>query len=71
MSEKKSLEDRQKELQSQLVTSEGREELQKLAQRYAELSGRVHPIGKSAITYILVHERERGIIEAKQASRAP
>jgi hypothetical protein len=64
MSEKKSLEERQKELQLQLATSEGRDELQKLAFRYAEVSGRLRPPGKSAITYILVHEREKGIIQA-------
>ena len=40
----------------------GREELQELASRYYAASGKLKPAGASAITYILVHERERGLI---------
>jgi hypothetical protein len=62
MTPKKSLSQREKELQSLLATSEGRDELQGLASRYSAASGRVRPEGASIITYILVYERERGLI---------
>ena len=45
-----------------LATPAGREELQELASRYYAASGKLKPAGASAITYILVHERERGLI---------
>ena len=62
MPPKKTLEQRQKELQSLLATPAGREELQELASRYHAASGRLKPAGTSAITYILVYEREQGLI---------
>jgi hypothetical protein len=62
MSLKKSVQQRQKELQALLATPAGREELGRLAARYFEAGGRVRPEGASVVTYILVHERERGLI---------
>jgi hypothetical protein len=56
------LQQREKQLQSLLGTPEGREELQELATRYSAASGKVRPEGTSVITYILVQERERGLI---------
>jgi hypothetical protein len=62
MSQKKILPEREKELQSLLATPAGREELQELASRYGEASHRLRPAGTSVVTYILVHEREQGLI---------
>jgi hypothetical protein len=59
---KPTLQQREKELQTLLAQETGRKELQDLACRYAEMSGRLRPAGKSAITYILVYEREQGLI---------
>lgn len=64
MLEKKTLQDREKELQGLLSTPAGRREVDDLASRYAEKSGKLHPPGKSSITYILVYERELGLIGA-------
>lgn len=63
MSKAKTLDVRQKELQGLLVTPAGRTELEELAARYATSSGRIRPSRTSLITYILVHERERGLID--------
>jgi hypothetical protein len=60
MTPKKSLPQRQKELQELLATPAGRVELRDLEMRYAKESGR--PTGKSVITYILVYERDHGLI---------
>jgi hypothetical protein len=62
MLQKKTLQQRQQELQSWLATLPGRENLQELASKYAAMSGKLHPAGKSAITYILVYERGHGLI---------
>ena len=62
MAAKKTLHEREKELRSLLATPAGRQELQDLASRYQAASGRVKPAGTSVITYILVHERGRGLI---------
>jgi hypothetical protein len=62
MTPKKTLPERQKELQSLLATAAGRAELQELASRYAAASGRLRPGRTSLITYILVHEREHRLI---------
>ena len=59
---KKTLEERENELRSLLATPVGKEELQELASRYSAASGKLRPAGTSAITYILVHEREQGLI---------
>jgi hypothetical protein len=57
---KKTLQQRQQELQSLLATPAGRRELQQLASHYHAASGVLRPEGKSVITFLLVHERERG-----------
>jgi hypothetical protein len=59
---KKTLQQRQKELQSLLATPAGRDELQALGCRYSAASGRERAGKASVITYILVYERERGLI---------
>jgi len=64
MHPKKTLQQREKELQTLLATSAGRTELQELESRYHEASNRLRPSKASAITYILVHERERGLISS-------
>ena len=58
----KTLQQRQKELQGLLGTREGRDELEGLATRYYAAGGRIRVEGTSLVTYILVHERERGLI---------
>jgi hypothetical protein len=60
---KKPLQERQKELQALLATPAGQKELQELESRYGQASGRLKPRGTSIITYILVHEREKGLID--------
>ena len=62
MNPQKTLREREKELQALLATPAGRETLQKLGSRYAEAAGRMRPVKASVITYILVYERERGLI---------
>jgi len=62
MTPKKTLEEREDELRSLLATPAGKEELQQLASRYSATSGKLRPAGTSVITYILVHEREQGLI---------
>ena len=56
------LQQREKQLQSLLGTPDGREGLQELANRYSAASGKVRPARTSLITYILVQEREQGLI---------
>jgi hypothetical protein len=53
---------RVQELQALLSTAAGRQELQEMESRYHAASGRPRPARTSVITYILVHERERGLI---------
>jgi hypothetical protein len=62
MTVKRNLDERQNELRSLLTTPAGRAAVEALAARYAEASGRLRPARTSAITYILVHEKERGLI---------
>ena len=62
MSQTTTLRQRQAELQALLATPAGREELEELEARYRAVGGRLRPAGTSVITYILVHERERGFI---------
>ena len=62
MPPKKTLQQREKELQALLATEAGREELRGLAASYQEAGGRVRPEGTSLVTYILVHEREHGLL---------
>jgi len=56
------LQQREKELQSLLGDPAGRQEFQELASRYHASGGRLRPGRTSVVTYILVHERERGLI---------
>jgi len=58
----KTRDEREKELQTLLSSPEGREQLEELAARYADASGRGKPERASVITYILVHERQHGLI---------
>jgi hypothetical protein len=63
MPQRKTLQERQKELQVLLATPQGQAELEALAGRYYAAGGRARLPRTSVITYILVHERERGLIE--------
>jgi hypothetical protein len=58
----KTLQQREKELQSLLATPAGQRELSELEDRYQTASAMLKPHGTSAITYILVHERNQGLI---------
>src|SRR5690349_1027168 len=62
MAPKKTLQQREAELQSLLATPAGQEEVHELASRYLEASDRLRPARTSVITYLLVHERDRGLI---------
>jgi len=62
MPSKKTLTEREKELQSLLATPAGRKELQELESRYHAANGRPRATRTSVVTYILVHEREYGLI---------
>ena len=62
MTPKKTLQERENELRTLLSTPTGKEAIQELASRYYAAGGKQTPVGRSAITYILVHERERGLI---------
>jgi hypothetical protein len=64
MTPKKTLQEREKELQALLATPAGRAELQELEARCSAAGGRVRPGKSSLITYILVWERERGLIDS-------
>jgi len=61
MTKMKSLHEREKELQALISTTQGRAELERLASLHQE-GGRPRPPRTSVITYILVHEREKGLI---------
>jgi hypothetical protein len=58
----KTLQEREKELQSLLADAAGKQQLQDLASQYYAVSGNPKPPRTSVITYILVHERERGLL---------
>jgi len=62
MNPKKTLPEREKELQALLATPAGRQELRALAARYGAASGKLRPESASVVTYILVHERTHGLI---------
>jgi hypothetical protein len=64
MTPKKTLQQREKDLQSMLATPAGRKELEELESRYAAASSRFKPAGKSIITWILVHERVNGLLSS-------
>jgi len=61
---KKTLPQREKELQVLLATPAGRKQLESLENRYLDSTGRPRAANTSVITYILVHEREKGLIES-------
>ena len=63
MPPKKTIQEREKELRSLLGTPAGRAKLDALASRYCAASGKPRPARTSAITYILVHEKEHGLID--------
>ena len=58
----KTLQQREKELQTMLANAAGKQQLQELASQYHAISGNPQATRTSVITYILVHERERGLI---------
>jgi hypothetical protein len=58
----KTLQERELELRTLLANPAGRKELQQLESTYCAQSGKHKPAKTSLITYILVHERERGLI---------
>lgn len=62
MNPQKTLRERELELQALLTTPAGRDALQELGARYSAAGGRFRPVKASVITYILVYERERGLI---------
>jgi hypothetical protein len=62
MAATKTLRQREKELQSLLATPVGQGELQVLESRYYAAGATARPERASIITYILVYEREHGII---------
>jgi hypothetical protein len=64
MPPQKTLQQREKELQALLATPSGREQLQQLESRYQAASGRLRPARTSLITYLLVHEREQGLLRS-------
>jgi len=64
MTSTKTLREREQELRSLLATPTGRNELEQLASRYNAGGGRLRAGKGSVITYILVHEREVGLISS-------
>jgi hypothetical protein len=62
MSAKKTLAERERELQALLATPQGRADLEGLAARYEAQGGGPRAGGASVVTYILVYERTRGLI---------
>jgi hypothetical protein len=58
----KTLHARELELQHLMATREGRRELEEIAERYHDAGGRARHVKASVITYILVHERQQGLI---------
>jgi hypothetical protein len=53
---------RKEDLQTLATTPAGRKELQGLASRYQAASGRLRSASTPVLTYILLHEREQGLI---------
>jgi hypothetical protein len=58
----KTLKEREKELQALLATREGKAQLEALADHYYARGGRSRPPRTSLVTYLIVHEREQGLI---------
>jgi hypothetical protein len=62
MSTKTTFQEREKELRALLATPAGRIQLEELACRYYAAGGTLRPAHTSVITYILVHEKAKGLI---------
>jgi hypothetical protein len=62
MTLKKTLQQREKELQALMATPEGQTELQELETRYTAKDSNLRSQRRSLITFILVYEREHGLI---------
>jgi hypothetical protein len=58
----KTLTEREKELQALLAIREGKAQLGALADHYYASGGRSWPPRTSLVTYLIVHEREQGLI---------
>ncbi len=58
----KTLAEREKELQALFATPEGKAHLEALAARNGTVTGRHRPPKTSLITYLIVQEREHGLI---------
>jgi len=63
MHSKKTVLQREKELQLLLATPAGRTELHELEARCHETNDRIRPPKTSVVTFILIHEREQGLIK--------
>jgi hypothetical protein len=64
MTPKQTLQERENALRLLLATPVGRKAIEDLACQYSKASRRLRPAGTSAITYILIHEREQGVIRS-------
>jgi hypothetical protein len=62
MQQTKTRQEREKELRLLIATPEGRVELERLASHYQGHGGGTRPGRTSIITWIIVHEREKGLI---------
>jgi len=62
MTARKTLRQREKELQALMASDAGRAVLEELASHYHEAATQVSLRGKSVISFILVHERVHGLI---------
>ncbi len=62
MALKKTLQQRERELQALLTTPAGQAELQELETSYTAKDSYLRPRRASLITYLLVYEREHGLI---------
>lgn len=62
MPTKKTLHEREAELQVLITSPMGRNELETIAARYQMEGERPRPAHSSVITYIIVHERAEGLI---------
>jgi hypothetical protein len=63
MSQTRTLAEREAELQAIMASPDGRDRLERIADGYRFDGGRARPPRTSVITYILVHEREQGLIK--------
>jgi hypothetical protein len=59
---KKTLLQRERELQALLTTPAGKKELEELESRYRADGERARVANTSVVTYLLVHERNAGLI---------